>query len=148
MALRARIEAYLREVLVDPSGRLEVGEDGPHWRGSSANLSYSHSDGGALLVYSRTARLGVDIERENRAFAQSPEALARRFFHSSEVGAARDRATFLRLWCKKEALGKWSRGGLKESLRVIVEPAPEGVRLESVPVTPEGWVAYVALNRV
>lgn len=145
LALRTRIETLLRREVNDPGGRLEVRNDGPHWLGSQLQLSYSHSEDQALVVWSRTGAIGVDIERESRAFSQPPADVARRFFHPSELAAVRDTRAFLDLWCRKEALAKQTRAGLREWLARPLDERPEGVSLSPVPVAPAGWIAWVAV---
>jgi hypothetical protein len=145
LAFRARIETLLRRELGDPGGRLEVRGDGPHWIGSQVFVSYSHSETRALVVYSRMGAIGVDIEREDRHFSQPPAEVARRFFHASECVDVTDSSSFLNLWCRKEALAKQTRAGLRQWLSRPLAERSAGVVLEPVPVVPEGWVAWVAV---
>jgi len=157
MALRKRIEEFLREQ--DPKGRLEVREDGPHWISTAPlYLSYSHTEGAALLVWSRIRALGVDVEAASRKLQDSPLRIAERFFHEREIAELRAIAPhqgdsgslealqehFLRLWLKKEALGKLTRSGLRGSIGVEVA-AEKNVTFEEAPLVPEGFRAIVAL---
>jgi phosphopantetheinyl transferase len=161
-SLRASIQSHLREALNDAEGRLEVREDGPHWVGShSCFLSYSHTgsgtEGRALLLFSSTCPLGVDIEKNSRAFKEHPLAIAKRYFHPHEIRkleALRESSeealsrAFLELWMKKEAWGKLTRKGLIHTLQLEADSAP-GFRFVPVPVAPTGFsgVACVSTTR-
>ncbi|MBS1958543.1 MAG: 4'-phosphopantetheinyl transferase superfamily protein [Bdellovibrionales bacterium] len=151
--LRARIQEHLRGAF-DAHGRLDVLANGPHWTpsavgGTPLEISYSHSSspagGQALLIYSTTHRLGVDIERADRVLNGKPEAIAARYFHARDVESIRrEPGLFMTLWCKKEAYAKLDRGGLVGTFRVSLSPAPEGVSLQEIPVAPQGWLAVAA----
>lgn len=152
--LRARIQDYLRACF-GAQGRLEVRANGPHWTpsvtgGTPVEISYSHSDspvgGQALLIYSTTHRVGVDIELEDRKLSGKPEAIAGRYFHAQDAEAIkRSPGSFLKTWCKKEAYAKLDRGGLVATLKVSLNPGPEGVEFQEIPVAPEGWIAMAAV---
>jgi phosphopantetheinyl transferase len=153
MDLRTRIEGHLRLELSDENGFLEVLPDGPHWRGRDRlSLSYSHTEGMALLVFSRTVLLGVDLEKSDRTFELPPLKIARRYFHPDECLLLEQlaenprslRLEFLNLWLKKEALGKLNRKGLKESIHLQVNQIQE-VRFEILPVIPLNHLAIVAV---
>jgi hypothetical protein len=166
MRFRKEVEAFLQGQLGDPAGRLEVREDGPHWVGKQAlHLSYSHthshthihtsphSVGAALLVWSKSAPLGVDIESIDRTLHESPLKMAERFFHCDELAALRRfesspdqlRALFLSFWVKKEAAGKLSRKGLRDSIHSNTLEMP-GIHFEEAPLTPIGYRAIIALG--
>ena len=50
---RKQVESYLREVLFDPEGVLEVDDRGPQWVSQKTiHLSYSHSLNHGILIYS------------------------------------------------------------------------------------------------
>ena len=95
----------------DPRGRPCLGP------AHGADTSWSHSGDGLLLALARSARVGVDLERDQprpRALA-----LAHRFFAASEAawieaqpGAAARAQAFVRLWCAKEAVLKAHGRGL------------------------------------
>ena len=157
-SLRASIQTHIQEVLQDEEGRLEVRENGPYWIGThSCFLSYSHTgsgtDGRALLVFSSTLPIGVDIEKNSRTFKEHPLAIASRFFHENESRALEaihacsevelSRA-FLELWMKKEALGKLSRKGLIHTLSLEMASTP-GVRFVPVPVAPSEFSGIICL---
>jgi hypothetical protein len=166
MRFRKEVEAFLQGQLGDPTGKLEVREDGPHWVGKQTlHLSYSHthshthihtpphSVGAALLVWSKSAPLGVDIESIDRTLHENPLRLAERFFHPAERAELQSmrgspeqlRNTFLTLWVKKEAAGKLSRKGLRDSIHSNTLEMP-GIHFEEVPLTPIGYRAIIALG--
>ncbi len=151
MLLRKRIQAFLGERNL--TGELEVREDGPHWNGPPPlHLSYSHTEGAALLVWSRHHPLGVDLESLSRNFHESPLKIAERFFNEREITRLKElshspgalKAAFLSLWLKKEALGKLTRKGLRDSIHLEVDA--QKVVFEEVPLVPEGYRAIVALG--
>ncbi len=152
MSLRREIEAHLRKALCDPSGELKVGEDGPRWVGSiPIELSYSHTTGFAVLVFSDAGPIGVDLERMDRTPVESPLAIARRYFHPDEVRELEKKETppevlrtrFLELWVKKEAYGKLRRTGLSGAIHTAIHSVTDA-RFCALPVIPEGYLAMVA----
>jgi hypothetical protein len=154
MVLRGKIQDFLRSKLDDPSGQLQVGEQGPEWHGGKEiQLSYSHSGSYALLVWTSTHRIGVDLETLKREYSHPPLELAKRFFHENEVQKLKTRihspselaSMFLDLWMKKEAFAKLTRHGLKRSIHVEVDSILD-VSFEVVPVIPSGYDARVAIH--
>ena len=152
MQLRQEIQSFLQDALHDPSGKLEVRENGPHWIGQvQGHLSYSHTEGAALLIFSREFELGVDLESASREVRDSPLKIAERYFHENEITILRSlepkpselRAKFLELWLKKEAYGKLSRKGLQDAIHAEVSTLT-GVIFEEIPVTPIGFRAFSA----
>lgn len=96
-------------------GREEKGR--PFLRHAGApdfNLSDTH--GGTLVALCRQGRVGVDLERIDRA--PPVERLSRRWFSAQEADALRlmeaepARAAFLRLWTAKEASCKATGTGI------------------------------------
>ena len=156
LALRDSIRDFLRSELQDPEGSLAVDEQGPHWRGlRETHLSYSHTKGKALLVYSSESAIGVDLELRSRSSANPPLEIAERFFAPAEAARLRALASpdadagkdaFLDLWLKKESYGKLTRKGLKHSLPIEVSGL-DSVIFEEVPVAPEGYRAVTARFR-
>ena len=151
-ALRSAIEAHLRQALQDPTGRLEVGESGPFWiSAEKVHLSYSHTSGWAVLVFSKLHEIGVDLESASRKMSESPLRIAERYFHEAEQATLlveksnpdRLHEAFLDLWLKKEAYGKLTRKGLRDSIHLKIDSIP-GVRFETIPVIPEGYRAQIA----
>jgi phosphopantetheinyl transferase len=118
---------------------------------NSLFLSYSHTEGAGILIYSRSFELGVDLESTTREVRDSPLKIAERYFHETEVNLLRSlerkpdelRKHFLELWLKKEAYGKLTRKGLKDSIHAEVSRLT-GVIFEETPVTPMGFRAYSA----
>jgi len=154
MKLRACIEAFLRRELDDSEGVLQVDDRGPHWKGSVrlTGISYSHTDEIAVLAYSRTHELGVDVENLYREFSQEPSKLAERFFSENEARRLRGRAELLVRWIQKEAYAKLTREGLKETIRMdlssLLAPdedfdltRPAFKKIAKIPVSYEAWIA-------
>ena len=152
LALRTEIQTHLQGAIQDPSGTLQVTDQGPRWIGQGPlHLSYSHTEGAAILIFSQDQELGVDVESQARTFRDSPLKIAERYFHETEVKLLRSldsnpvemRAQFLELWLKKEAYGKLTRKGLQDSIHQEVSTLP-GISFEVIPVTPTGFRAYSA----
>lgn len=80
------------------------------------DVSWSHSGGHLLIACGHDIHVGCDLERIRPR--PNARALARRFFHPGEsawldtLDDAEAEATFLRLWCAKEALLKAHGHGL------------------------------------
>jgi phosphopantetheinyl transferase len=147
--LRKKIETHLRLTFQDDQGTLLVNDRGPFWQGSVAiELSYAHThfknQGAAVLVYSQTHRLGVDLERTDRLLEKSPHSIAERYFHPDERSSLSDEK-FLNLWLKKEAYAKFTREGLKKTIHLKIESVTE-VEFSDLPVIPTGYQAIIALQ--
>jgi len=154
LSFRACVQNYLRENLNDPKGALLVDGFGPRWEGEMRiTLSYSHTEGKAILVHSNTHALGVDLECEDRAFSLTPLELATRFFHASESDALQkmqanfQKDYFLKLWVKKEAYAKWTRLGLGKTLGHALTQI-EGCKMLALPVVPKGYLGAVAFSKI
>jgi 4'-phosphopantetheinyl transferase len=122
--------AALRRIVADRLGRPpgEVNfQDGPHGKpalagepGAHLEFNLSHSGDFALVATSRTAPVGVDVERI-RAFPDAL-AIARRFFTSAEAAVLADSAgpeqaaAFFTLWTCKEAVVKTTGQGIAHAL--------------------------------
>ena len=178
-ALRARWvagRATLRRLLgtalgVDPAavplrrgtrGRPEVAAE------HALDFNVSHTDNVALIGIAaglpRGARIGVDVEREDRAV--NADGLARKFMTARERAAMAPldeqarRRQFLRLWTCKEAMSKATGDalsapfrdidvGLDDSPRLLAGPPPYVAgrwRLVSVAV-PADLIATIAIWR-
>jgi 4'-phosphopantetheinyl transferase len=121
--LRALIGAYLDV----PPARLVFGvlaEGKPVLAGEFAgalSFSVSHSDGLALFAMSRSAAVGIDVERIRPDVAEEP--IAERFFAPSETEAIRglpkaeQADAFFDCWTQKEAVLKAKGCGLTVPLR-------------------------------
>lgn len=87
------------ELEKDPQGK-------PVLSGGSLHFNWSHSRDACVLAFSRSARLGVDIEFHRDSW---PRNVAERFFHPNELALldgqapAHARSAFYRLWSRKEA---------------------------------------------
>lgn len=155
METRKTLETHIQKVTKDPLGQLEVREDGPHWIGKSPlYLSYSHSESQVLLIYSETTELGVDIESRARKTQQNPMKIAERFFHETEIRALSSLPEnselqtrhFLELWTQKEAYGKLTRLGLKESIHLEIASLSD-IIFESLESPDLKFIATVATYR-
>ena len=106
-------------------------------------FNLSHSEDQALLAVSRTAPVGVDLEK-TRTLSDA-DALAIRHFSAREcahlqtlpAGPERERA-FFHCWTRKEAFVKCTGVGLRMDLRCIEsgfdgDAVVDGVRIRSLP---------------
>jgi len=86
----------------------------PTWKGGRA-VSMAHCEGLAVAVLADRGRIGVDAEPTGRAVSH-PREMAERFFSTAErriwQGVGEHAASFLRIWTRKEALGKAHGMGL------------------------------------
>lgn len=140
-ALRAAIQKFLQNRFPHLSAELKVDERGPHF-GSLKGLSYSHTGQVALLCFSETIELGVDVEAQNRVFSTDYRKLAQRFFHPNEAKALLSRESFLTHWIRKEAYAKLSRDGLSTTVSLELSQTP--AILTKIPVVPAGYEAWLA----
>jgi phosphopantetheinyl transferase len=152
MEFRKSVETYLKTALHDPAGKLEVKEDGPHWMGEKKiELSYSHTPGAAILVYSFTHQLGVDVESESRDFKSDPLKIAARFYHPDETKALEKLpknerfSALLKLWVKKEAYAKFTRLGLSKTVANLL---PASLNAKTLPVMPEGFLSAILFEKI
>jgi phosphopantetheinyl transferase len=78
-------------------------------------VSLAHCQGLAIAVLADVGRIGVDIEPTDRS-VHHPRAMAERFFSPAEreawMESGEDVEQFLRIWTRKEALGKAQGLGL------------------------------------
>ena len=79
------------------------------------SVSLAHGQGLSVAVVTSKGRIGVDIEPCDRPI-HHPEAMAERFFSPAERAQWQewggDAVSFLRIWTRKEALGKALGQGL------------------------------------
>lgn len=108
-----RTRAWLRKMLAvqlacDPA-EVPLGTDAlgkPLLACGSLQVNWSHSRDACILAWSRTARLGVDIEFHRPRYSQD---IAERYYHPDEfrslqaVAPAQSAEIFYRLWSRKEA---------------------------------------------
>lgn len=93
--------------------RTETGA--PYLAGSNLAVSFAHSDQLAVCVVTETGRIGVDIEPLDRHISRAEDIAARCFSEDewAQLESAVDRDyAFLRIWTRKEALGKALGTGL------------------------------------
>ena len=93
-------------------------ETGPSLVGSDMTVSLAHSDRIAVCAVTEAGRIGVDVEPLNRHLMHA-DSIAKHYFSEGErslLDGAPDRhAAFLRIWTRKEALGKALGTGLQNS---------------------------------
>lgn len=113
--VRGLLAAYLDRPV--DTVRIERGEHGkPRLTGGELEFNLAHTGAALLLGISHDVVLGVDLENAQRR-TRSIE-LARRFFTPAETAALESlpdelrQATFLRLWCAKEAALKAQGRGI------------------------------------
>jgi len=117
---RAALRILLGRQTSTPAAQVPIlyGENGkPFLSGHPVHFNLSHSDGQALIVFSTTGPVGVDLERHSRG-AELTECMDA-FLHPAETHrleathnlAARPRA-LIRTWCAKEAYLKALGPGL------------------------------------
>ena len=90
---------------------------GPHGQPQLPGCRFSLSHAGAYVVCAvADGPVGVDVQpgRPDR------ERAIRRLLQPEET--ARDGAALLRLWCAKEAVGKWNGSGLRYGRYACVQP--------------------------
>ena len=149
---RRTVETEIQNAIHDPDGRLQISEAGvPTWSGAKVFLSYSHTQNLGLLVFSKTNRIGVDIESLDRLWTQDLKKIAERFFSPEEamrikaVTGADLKIAFLDLWTRKEAYAKFSKLGLSRTIQVPVDQISD-VAFQAVPVVPTQFVGAVCLD--
>ncbi len=116
----------------------------PYLSDGTGAISLAHSDRLAVCVWSGEGKIGVDVEPLDRRVARA-EHIADRYFSKGEqamLAAVPDRDTaFLRIWMRKEALGKALGTGLANDTAALDTTAyPDDCFLEW---TVEGQVVSV-----
>lgn len=131
---RAWLDAHLRALLAPyaglPPAALRFGRE-PRGRpfvldARPPDLQFNLSDtlGGCLLAVARGLRVGIDVERSDRAMPAL--RLARRYFAPGEYAALAalpehlQQRAFLHAWTAKEAACKATGSGLRDRLHVWV----------------------------
>ena len=130
-----------RDIVIVRHGRGAPTVDAP---GRSLHVSLSHSEDWMLLAASRTHRVGVDIERIDRA--TDVVRLARRFFPTDEANELASlpvderHEAFFRAWTRKEAILKGVGGGVPSRLRSV----PSGITREheAMPMAGTAWSLF------
>ncbi len=91
-------------------------EGAPVLARDARSISLAHCDRLAVAAVTEQGRIGVDVEPIDRHLASPREALAQRFFSEGEreqlAAKGNDLKAFLRIWTRKEALGKARGQGL------------------------------------
>ena len=105
----------------EPLSAFHRTEQGPLLAGCDLGISFAHSEPLAVCAVTEGCRVGVDIERLDRAVRLSRSTPP--FFSSREIAlldAAGDRnEAFLRIWTRKEALGKALGTGLHNTVDAL-----------------------------
>jgi 4'-phosphopantetheinyl transferase len=129
-------------LVTGPRGRTHVAVDAP------PHVNLTHSGELALVVTSRDAAVGIDVEKH--AGRRAIDALARRALSPAEHEAflaapVDDRLrAFHRLWVRKEALLKMSGRGIAGLRDVTATPPPPGCTIEDLAVGAEASAAVAA----
>lgn len=94
----------------------------PHLADGMGTISLAHSACLAVCAWSDEGKIGVDVEPLERRIARA-EDIAARYFSKGEqalLAAASDRTVaFLRIWTRKEALGKALGTGLNADVEQL-----------------------------
>ena len=150
--LAAYVEADPKMLVFHHSAREKL-RLGPPYADSGVTFNLSHAVGVALLAFSRSRELGVDVERVRRDL--DVDSIARRYFSLHEQ---RDLATFnseeryetfFRCWTRKEAYIKARGTGLSLPLRhfdVSLKPRDLNALLATRPESSEA--SHWALQEV
>lgn len=108
-------------------------------------FSISHSGSLVALAFSATAPVGIDVERHREV--REAAAIARRYFSDHEQRALREAGyavdAFMRIWVRREALGKALGTGIAAALPPRDPSGDEWSILPLSDPTP-GYVAAVA----
>lgn len=121
----------------------------PRLDGDAAlDFNISHTEGVALIGVTRTGRIGVDVEREERDV--NADGLARKFLTDGEratlapLDERARRARFLRYWTCKEAMSKATGDGLSAPFRRLDVQLAETIELRAGPgrYDPAHWRLY------
>ena len=108
-------EALLRLAL--PQQRDWAYTFGPHGQPQLPGCRFSISHAGAYVVCAvADGPVGIDVQ----PYRPDRERAIRRVIQPEET--ARDTAQRFRLWCAKEAVGKWNGGGLRYGRYACVQP--------------------------
>ncbi len=106
----------------EPLSAFRRTDQGPLLDGQDLGISLAHSAPFSVCAVAEGCRVGVDIERTDRCIARA-EDIAARYFSDGEralLAAASDRElAFLRVWTRKEALGKALGTGLRNSTEAL-----------------------------
>ena len=154
IAGRGALRVVLGRVLDMPPARIEI-QRGARGRPQLADSAFapdfnvSHTDGAAVMGVAYGARIGIDVERSDRAVGA--DRLARKFLAAGErttlEGLADDerRARFLKYWTCKEAMSKATGDGLIAPFaRLHVDIAPPRLLDGPPPYTPAAWSLHSA----
>lgn len=149
------------------AGSGHAGTDAPSLDGTGVavlDFNISHTAGVAMIGITSGVRIGVDIERQDRAI--NAAGIARKFLSAAEradlaaLSADAVRQRILELWTCKEAMSKATGDALSAPFAVMSVDFAGGPRLDDGPMpyvparwelrsasVPAGYVATVALWR-
>jgi len=155
IAGRGALRVVLGRVLDMPPERVEI-QRGARGRPELAHtplapdFNVSHTGGAAVIGVARGVRIGIDVERGDRAVGA--DRLARKFLASGEQatfeGLADDerRLRFLRYWTCKEAMSKATGDGLIAPFANLhVDIDPPRLLDGPPPYTRSSWSLYSAV---
>lgn len=105
-----------------PLNAFRYTEHGPALDASSLTVSFSHSEPFAVCALCEGGRVGVDVERLDRR-PHRAERIAEQLFSAGERAALdvadKGSEAFLRVWTRKEALGKALGTGLQNTAEAL-----------------------------
>lgn len=102
-AERAAVAELLARLPGAPAEYSHSADGRPYIDGADYDISISHSTTTAAMAWSRSGRIGVDVENARGAQLRR---VAQRFLTESELEACADEAALLRAWTIKEAAYK------------------------------------------
>jgi len=155
IAGRGALRGVLGHVLDVPPVRVDIrrgarGRPQLALSGTTLDFNVSHTDGVAIIGVTRGARIGVDVERIDRAVGA--DRLARKFLAPAErtaLGEFSDderRARFLKYWTCKEAMSKATGDGLIAPFaRIHVDITGPRLLGGPPPYSPAAWTLHSAL---
>lgn len=161
---RAVLRILLSRYLQIPPAQIEFsyGEHGkPFLADSDWQFNLSHSDEIAVYAFTRTASIGVDVEKIEAPFKDD---VAQRFFSASEYASLKElsgttqECAFYRIWSRKEALVKALGSGLYISLssfsvtladqQTLTLESPTPWHIQSFNVDPDYEAAFATAQTI
>jgi 4'-phosphopantetheinyl transferase len=122
----------------------------PQLAGGEVDFNVSHTGEIAIVAAARSGRIGVDVERRDRAI--NAAGIARKFLSAGErqgldpADAESTRRRVLRLWTCKEAMSKATGDALSAPFAEIDIDLADGPRLRDGPdpYRPQRWSLHYA----
>ena len=123
LASRAMLADFLRSTAENPLPLFSFGRYGrPYFTGSGMPFfSISHSGEHILLTMSKKS-VGADVEAIR--LRKGAQGIADRYFTPAEAGCVRKygQRAFFRLWTIREAVSKFTGGGIQDFSRIRIDP--------------------------